>query len=317
MLGNPEKRQIYDQYGFAGLRAGGGSGRFDPSFFSDSIFSDFSDILSDLFGFNSFFSGRRQGQRSHPGQDLMQEVQLTLAEAYQGVEKEIRAEREKNCDRCSGSGSEPGQKLETCRQCGGTGSVRRSQGFFSIASTCPLCRGSGRLITHPCSRCRGSGRVKEEKKLKVNIPAGADTGNRLRVVGEGEEGVQGGRPGDLYLEVHVQEDPVFKRQDDDLIYPLDISFAQAALGDDIKISTFNGTEKIHVPPETQSGQIIRLKGKGFKQVNRWGRGDLLILIQVKTPGRLTRREKELFKELRESEKAKENVQTESKNGMVN
>jgi molecular chaperone DnaJ len=305
VLGNGEKRKIYDQYGVDGLRMGGGA---DNGFFSDSTFADFSDILGDLFGFGNPFSGgrqRRQGPRQ--GRDLGVEVVLTLEESFLGVEKEIAVERERNCPECDGSGSERGQGAEVCSNCGGTGNVRLAQGFFSVSTTCSACRGSGRIIAHPCKKCRGQGRVNESKNIKVTFPGGIDEGNRLRVAGEGEGGSQGGSPGDLYLMVRVKEDKNFQRQGNDLLCQLQIGFSQAALGDQVSVKTFEEVEKIKIPPAAQNGQIIKIKGKGFRQVNRWSRGDLLIKIHVLTPKNLTRQESELFKKLREFEKNREHA----------
>jgi molecular chaperone DnaJ len=304
VLGNPEKRQIYDQYGLDGLRQGG-AWPADFNFFSDSIFADFSDILGGLFGFDSFMGGPRRSHRPRKGQDIGVEVALTLKEAYLGVDKEIDVEREKSCRACGGSGSEAGKGIEDCRQCGGSGTVRRSQGFFSISTTCGACQGRGKVITHPCKSCHGSGRFNEKKKIKVNFPAGIDEGNRLRVVGEGEDGTNGGNAGDLYLLVRLQRDKTFQRQEHDLLYELDITFAQAALGDELKIETLDSVEKLRVPAGTQSGHVLRLKSKGFKHVNRWGRGDLLVRIRIMTPTHLSRRERELFQEMLDIELKKE------------
>ena len=303
VLGNAEKRKIYDQYGADGLRGGMGG---DSGFFNDSVFSDFSDILGDFFGFGSVFGqgGRRAGPRQ--GRDLAQEVELSMEEAFQGVEKEIETEHDSPCSACTGSGSEPGKPPQTCHQCGGSGSVRRQQGFFSISTTCPQCRGSGRHITHPCKSCRGSGRMVEKKNLKISFPPGVDNGNRMRVSGEGEGGTQGGPAGDLYLVIRVAEHPHFHRQENDLIYELSISFAQAALGDEVRIATFEGHEKVKIPCETQTGHVLKLKSKGFKNVNRWGRGDLLVRVTVRTPRNPGKRELELLRELREIEKSREN-----------
>jgi molecular chaperone DnaJ len=212
--------------------------------------------------------------------------------------------RERSCEICDGSGAEPGRPAETCRQCGGSGKTRINQGFFSIASTCSVCNGSGKIIRYPCKTCSGKGRTLETRKIKVTIPAGVDTGNRLRVGGEGEGGYGGGRAGDLYVILNVEEHDHFKRQDLDLIYQLDITFAQAVLGDEVKINTFDGAEKIKIHPESQTGKITRIKGKGFKRVNSWGKGDLLVVLNVITPTHLTKREKELFRELRDIEKEK-------------
>jgi len=304
VLGNGEKRKIYDQYGINGLRMGNGGP--DGGFFSDSAFADFGDILGDLFGFGQPFSGsrqRRQGPRQ--GRDLGLEIVLTLEESFLGVEKEIAVERERNCPECDGSGSEAGQDAQVCSKCGGTGNVRLAQGFFSVSTTCPACRGSGRLITHPCKKCRGQARVNESKKIKVTLPSGIDEGNRMRVAGEGEGGSQGGSPGDLYVMVRIKEDKNFQRQGNDLLCQLQISFSQAALGDQISVKTFEEVEKVKIPAAAQNGQIIKIKGKGFRQVNRWSRGDLLIKIHVVTPKDLTRQESELFKKLREIERSRD------------
>ncbi len=302
VLGNPDKRRIYDQYGAEGLR---GAGAGDFGFFGDSVFADFGDILGDFFGFGSVFGrgARRGGPR--PGRDTAQEVELTLSEAFLGTEREVAVEHEVACPDCSGSGAEPGKPPQTCRACGGSGSMRRQQGFFSITVTCPTCNGSGRQITHPCRSCRGSGRRPEKKTIRVAFPPGVDSGNRMRIAGEGEAGAQGGPPGDLYLVIRVAEHPRFHRQEGDLVYELEISFAQAALGDELRIPTFAGEEKVKVPAGTQSGHVLKLKGKGFKNVNRWGSGDLLVHVSVRTPQNLSKREAELLRELREIEKRRE------------
>ena len=295
VLGDEEKRKLYDRYGHAGLK-GNNRGFGDFSFFSDSVFSDFGDILGSFFGFGG---GGRDGARR--GRDIGMEFNITMEEAFKGIEKEVELKRERNCEICDGSGNEPGRPIETCQQCGGSGKTRVTHGFFSIASTCPVCDGKGKIIRYPCKSCNGKGRALEPRKIKVNLPAGVASGNRLRVSGEGEGGFNGGRSGDLYLIINVEEHDKFKREGNDLIYTLDITFAQAALGDDIKIETFDGTEKIKIHPESQTGKIIRLKGKGFKNVNSWGKGDLLVILNVVTPTRLGKREKELFRELREIE----------------
>ena len=303
VLGNAEKKQKYDQYGFNGLNSKG-AGFSDFSFFSDSIFSDFDDILGGLFGFGGRSSGRRDRNRPRHGEDLGVETYISLEEAYNGVEKEILIKKEVSCSVCSGSGSEPGTSPETCSDCGGSGQVRRSQGFFSISTTCRSCSGTGERITKPCKECNGRGRIKEEKEVKVTFPAGVDTGNRLRLSGEGDEGSKGGRPGDLYILLNVKEDPVFRREGIDLIRDLNITFSQAVLGDEITTESFAGKEKIKIQPGTLDGNIIKTKGKGFKNLNGWGKGDLLILLHLITPVNLSKTEKKLFKELRELEKQK-------------
>jgi molecular chaperone DnaJ len=297
VLGNAEKRQIYDQYGVDGLRGGGQ----DFGFFSDSIFSDFGDILGDLFGFDGSFSGGRQRRGPRKGNDLGLEVELTLEESFLGVEKEIAVDRERNCAVCDGSGSEPGTSADVCRKCGGSGNMRVSQGFFSMATTCSACQGRGRVISHPCKNCHGHGRLRETKKIKVAFPAGIDEGNRLRVSGEGAGGREGGSPGDLFVLIKIKADKNFQRHGNDLLFQLPVSFSQAALGDQVSIKTFEETEKIKIPPAAQNGQVLKIKNKGFRQVNRWSRGDLLIQINVVTPQTLSRQETELFKKLREIE----------------
>lgn len=308
VLADDKKRQIYDQYGIEGLK-GAARGFSDSSFFSESIFSDFEDILGSFFGFGG---GGRGGRGARRGRDVGLEIHLSLEEAFTGVEKEIEVKRERACEVCDGSGSEPGRPIDTCQQCGGSGKSRMSHGFFSIASVCPVCNGKGQVIKHPCKTCDGKGRKFESRHIKVNIPAGVDNGNRLRVTSEGEGGFGGGRPGDLYVIIIVDEHDKFRRDGTDLVYQLDITFSQAALGDTITVKTFTGPEKIKIQPESQSGKIIRIKGKGFKNVNSWGKGDLLVILNVVTPTRLTRREKDLFKELRDIEVEKGLIPEEEK-----
>jgi molecular chaperone DnaJ len=305
VLGNSEKRGIYDQYGVDGLRMRGVNG--DTGFFSDSAFADFGDILGDLFGFGQSFSGARKRRGPRKGRDLGLEVVLTLEESFLGVEKEIELDREVNCHECDGSGSEPGKQASVCLKCGGTGSVRHAQGFFSVSTTCSSCRGSGKTVDFPCKKCHGHGRIAETKKIKVSFPAGIDEDNRLRVAGEGEGGSQGGAPGDLYLVVKIREDKNFQRQGNDLLCQLRITFSQAALGDLVSIKTFEEVEKVKIPPATQNGQVMRIKGKGFRQINRWSRGDLLVQVQVMTPQKLSPQEADLFKKLREFEKSREHT----------
>ncbi len=299
ILGNEEKRRIYDRYGAEGLRNNGGFS--ESSFFTDSVFSDFEDILGNLFGFGSMFGGSRRRRGPRRGQDIGMEVQLTMEEAFHGVERELSLEREEKCPECDGSGSEPGTHAETCSQCGGSGQVRRSQGFFSVTAPCRLCGGSGKIIKNPCSHCSGGGRVRARKEISVKIPAGVDSGNRLRVSGEGESGHAGGPPGDLYLMLTVSPHETFSREENHLVMKLEISFAQAALGDELEIETFAGKEKVKVPAGAQSGHVVSIRHKGFRSINGWGRGDLKVLLMVRTPERLGREEKKLFQSLRRLE----------------
>ncbi|HDP93745.1 MAG TPA: molecular chaperone DnaJ [Candidatus Aminicenantes bacterium] len=303
VLGNEEKRKIYDTYGIEGLRNGGGFQDF--SFFSDSVFSDFEDILGNFFGFGSMFGNSRRRRGPRRGQDLAMELNLTLQEAYDGIERIVTLQREETCSDCQGSGSRPGTQPETCSQCGGSGQVRRSQGFFSVTTPCRMCNGTGRIIKDPCATCQGNGSVKGEKQLSVRIPPGVDSGNRLRVTGEGEAGHGGGPAGDLYLILQVQPEKGFSREGNDLIMDVEITFSQAALGDSIKVQAPSGTEQIKISPGSQPGQVVTLRNKGFRNVNGWGRGDLKAVLRVRTPEKLSREEKKLFQSLRELELAQE------------
>ncbi len=315
VLGNEEKKERYDKFGFNGLNSRG-QGFSDFSFFSDSIFSDFEDILGGVFGFGRRSSSRSNANRARRGEDIGAEITISLKESYNGIEKEIKIEHEINCISCNGSGSEPGTSPETCKQCGGIGNVRRSQGFFSISTPCPLCRGTGQVIVHPCNNCSGTGREKKEKNIKVNIPAGIDNGNRLRITNEGDEGYGNGRSGDLYILINVENSGNFRREGINLIYDMEITFSQAALGDDVSIMAFHGKEKIKIPPETQNGRIIKIRNKGFKNLNGWGKGDLLILITILTPVGLSKKEKDLFKELKKLELMKK-AGSEKKHSLFN
>jgi molecular chaperone DnaJ len=296
VLGNEEKKNVYDQYGFNGLKGAGGFG--DGTFFSDSIFADFEDILGGMFGFGSVFGqqGRRGGKAR--GRDLAVEEVISFKESFSGVKKEVNYAHEQLCEVCHGNGSQAGHQPETCPQCQGLGTVQRRSGFFAISSPCPLCQGRGKRITHPCKKCSGIGRIKEKKTLQLMFPPGVTDGNKLRITGEGDAGSGGGPAGDLYVLIRVESDDRFDREDDDLITQLEISFAQAALGDDIELDTFEEKELISVRAGIQSGEEIRLKGKGFKSVNGRGKGDLVVHIRVLTPQRLTKQAKDLFRQLR-------------------
>lgn len=299
VLGNEEKKRIYDQYGFNGLK---GAGDFsEGSFFSDSIFSDFEDILGGLFGFGSVFGQRGRRSGAQRGRDILVEEKISFKESYTGVKKEISFLREQTCQKCNGTGSEPGYQPEVCRQCQGSGTIQRRSGFFAISSPCPLCQGKGKRVTHPCQACSGTGRVKEEKKLQLSFPPGVADGNRLRISGEGDAGADGGPAGDLYVLIRVLADEQFDREEDDLVAQIEITFAQAALGDEIELETFGGKEKISIEAGTQSGDEITLRGKGFKSVNGWGRGNLRIFFKVMTPQKLSKQAKDLFRQLRQLE----------------
>ena len=292
VLSEPEKRRAYDAYGHAGINpqmGGMGPGQEGFGGFAEA----FGDIFSDIFG-----GGQGRGRSNvYRGADLRYNLEITLEQAARGTETRIRIPTMESCETCHGTGAKPGTHPKTCDTCHGSGTVRMSQGFFSIQQTCPTCHGSGKMISDPCGTCRGAGRVKKHKTLAVKIPAGVDEGDRIRLSGEGEAGVNGGPPGDLYVVVHLKEHGVFQRDGDDLHCEMPISFSQAALGGEIEIPTLDGSAKIKVPPETQTGQVFRLRGKGIKGVRSSYPGDLLCQVVVETPVRLTDRQKELLREL--------------------
>jgi molecular chaperone DnaJ len=290
ILSDPKKRTAYDQFGHAGVdpssMAGAGAG---------AGFSGFGDVFSDIFG--EIFGGGRTGRSSvFRGADLRYNLEIALEQAARGFETRIRIPTMAECATCHGSGAKPGTQPQTCTTCRGAGQVRVSQGPFSIAQTCPRCHGTGKMIASPCTACAGAGRVKHQKTLQVRIPSGVDEGDRVRLTGEGEPGVNGGPPGDLYVQVHIKAHPVFQRDHDDLHCEMPVSFATAALGGDIEIPTLEGTARIRVPAESQSGKTFRLRGKGIKGVRSDAPGDLFCHVVVETPVNLTDRQKELLRE---------------------
>ena len=290
VLSDSDKRAAYDQFGHAGVdgQAGMGGGGFGSGGFSDA----FSDIFGDIFGGGG--AGRRD--RVYRGADLRYNLEIELEEAARGTETKIRIPTLEVCGTCHGSGAKPGTQPTTCATCGGHGQVRIQQGFFSVQQTCPRCGGTGKMIADPCPSCHGEGRVKKHKTLSVKIPAGVDSGDRIRLGGEGEAGVNGGPPGDLYVVIHLKEHPVFKRNGDDLHCEMPISFATAALGGEVEIPTLDGHAKIKIPPETQSGKVFRLRGKGIKGVRSHAPGDLMCHMQIETPVNLSERQRELLRE---------------------
>ncbi|NMG64288.1 molecular chaperone DnaJ [Azoarcus indigens] len=290
MLSDPQKKAAYDRYGHAGVdpSMGGGQQGFDG--FADA----FSDIFGDIFGGGG--SGGRGRSNVYRGADLRYNLEITLEEAARGAEKTIRIPTVEECETCHGSGAKPGTQAKSCPTCGGAGQVRIQQGFFSIQQTCPKCHGSGRIIPDPCRDCNGAGRVKKQKTLEVKIPAGIDEGMRLRHAGHGEPGVNGGPPGDLYVEIHIRQHAVFQRDRDDLHCEMPISFTTAALGGEIEIPTLDGMARLKIPAETQSGKVFRLRGKGIRNVRSQAPGDLMCHVVVETPVNLTDRQKELLRE---------------------
>jgi molecular chaperone DnaJ len=293
ILSDSQKRAAYDQYGHAGIDPSmGGAGAGGAGFrdFSDA----FGDIFGDIFGGGSGSRGGRS--QVFRGADLRYNLELTLEEAARGTETKIRIPVLSECEHCHGSGAKPGTQPVTCPTCGGQGQVRMQQGFFSIQQTCPRCHGSGRVVTDPCSHCHGEGRVKQHKTLSVRIPSGVDEGDRIRLAGEGEAGINGGPPGDLYVQIHLKSHPVFTRDHNDLHCEMPISFVTAAMGGDILIPTLDGQASIKIPAETQSGKTFRLRGKGIKGVRSQSPGDLHCHVVVETPINLTDRQKELLRE---------------------
>jgi molecular chaperone DnaJ len=292
VLSDAEKRRAYDAYGHAGVNQGGMGG-------DAGGFGGFSEAFGDIFG-DIFGGGRRGGgSQVYRGADLRYNLEITLEQAARGTETKIRIPALEECDTCHGTGAKPGSTPKTCHTCGGVGQVRMQQGFFSVQQTCPTCHGTGKYIPDPCRTCEGTGRVKKHKTLSVKIPSGVDDGDRIRLAGEGEAGVNGGPPGDLYVVVQLKEHSVFQRNGADLHCEMPISFSVAALGGEISIPTLEGEAKIKIPAETQSGQVFRLRGKGIKPVRQTSAGDLMCHVVVETPVRLTDRQKELLRELEE------------------
>ena len=294
VLADAEQRRRYDRFGHAGVSSSAGASWGAPGF------GGFEDILGDLFGFGDVFGGGRAGSRrsaAQRGADLRYDLEITLEDAANGMTAQLRIPRLETCNTCKGSGAAAGTEPETCQTCGGTGQLRYQQGFFSVARTCHACRGAGKIIKNPCSDCRGSGRVEREKQLEVKIPAGVETGSRLRVQGEGEAGSNGGPSGDLYVVIVVDEHEHFQRQGSNLYAAVPITFAQAALGSEISVKTLDDEEKIKVPTGTQTGTVFRLKGKGMPALGGRGRGDLFISVTVVTPTSLTREQRKLLEQL--------------------
>jgi molecular chaperone DnaJ len=300
VLTEADKRRAYDAYGHAGVNPQMGMGGAGPGQEGFGGFAEaFGDIFSDIFGGGQGGRGRASVFR---GADLRYNLEISLEQAARGTETKIRIPTMETCETCKGSGAKAGTHPKTCETCKGSGTVRISQGFFSIQQTCPTCHGTGKMVTDPCASCRGAGRLKKHKTLAVKIPSGVDEGDRIRLSGEGEAGVNGGPPGDLYVVIHLKAHSVFQREGDDLHCEMPISFSQAALGGEIEIPTLDGSAKIKVPPETQTGQVFRLRGKGIKGVRSTYPGDLMCEVVVETPVRLTERQKELLRELEDINK---------------
>jgi molecular chaperone DnaJ len=299
VLSNTEQRARYDRFGHAGVSssaAGAGAN------WGAQGFGGIEDILGDLFGFGDVFGGRGGaggGRRSSAqrGADLRYDLEITLEEAAEGMTAQLRIPRLETCDTCTGTGAKSGTQPETCSTCSGAGQVRYQQGFFSVARTCGACRGTGRIIKNPCETCKGAGRVERERQMEVKVPAGVETGSRLRITGEGEGGASGGGAGDLYVVIHVKEHEQFERQGSNLYAAVPVTFAQAALGSEIMVKTLAGEQPLKIPAGTQTGTVFRLKGHGMPVLGGRGHGDLFVSVALRTPTTLTREQRRLLEEL--------------------
>ncbi|KTG24058.1 molecular chaperone DnaJ [Idiomarina sp. WRN-38] len=299
VLSDPQKRQMYDQYGheaFEQARQGGGgpgAGGFGGG-------ADFADIFGDVFGDIFGGGGRRQQARAQRGADLRYNLDMSLEEAVRGKTVELKIPTLVECEDCDGSGAKKGSKPQTCGHCHGAGQIQMRQGFFAVQQTCPQCRGKGTIISDPCRTCHGQGRKEETKTLSVKIPAGVDTGDRIRLANEGEAGENGAPAGDLYVQVHVREHPIFSRDGNNLYCEVPVSFTKAALGGDIEVPTLDGKVKLKVPKETQTGKHFRMRGKGVKSVRTGAVGDLICKVVIETPVNLSAKQREMLEELEES-----------------
>lgn len=294
ILTDGQKKAAYDQYGHAAFEQGAGG------FGGGGGGADFGDIFGDVFG-DIFGGGRRGGgPRAQRGSDLRYNMELSLEEAVRGCSKEIEVPTLVHCDTCEGSGAKKGTSAQTCGTCHGHGQVQMRQGFFAVQQTCPTCHGKGKIIKEPCHVCHGQGRKQKNKTLNVKIPAGVDTGDRIRLAGEGEAGEMGAPAGDLYVQVHVKEHHIFERDGNNLYCEVPVSFAMAALGGEVEVPTLDGRVSLKVPTETQTGRMFRMRGKGVKGVRSAAFGDLIVKLVVETPVNLSARQKELLKEFEES-----------------
>jgi molecular chaperone DnaJ len=291
ILSDNEKRGAYDQFGHAGVDSQMGGGGFQ---------GNFSDVFGDVFG--DIFGGGGGRGRGGPqrGSDLRYTLDISLENAVKGTTVKIRVPTLVACEPCDGSGAKAGSSAATCGTCGGAGQVRMQQGFFQVQQTCPKCRGKGKVITDPCPKCRGNGRTEETKTLSVKVPPGVDTGDRIRLSGEGEAGPDGGPPGDLFVQMSVKDHAIFERDGKHLYCEVPINFADAALGGELEVPTLDGRVVLKIPAETQTGKLFRLRGKGVKPVRGGTVGDLLCRVAVETPISLNKRQKELFRELQDT-----------------
>ena len=299
VLSDSQKRAVYDRHGHQGLsQSAGGAAGFNPE-----AFTDFSDILGDFFGLNDLFGGGGRGgnqNRAQRGQDVRYDLEIGFEASMRGMSADILVPRMETCSRCKASGAEPQDGLTVCPMCRGKGEVIYQQSFLSVRRTCSQCNGRGQLIRRPCIQCKGEAYIRSDRKLKVNIPAGVDTGTRLRLTGEGQPGANGGPHGDLFVVLKVEEHPVFDREGNDLHCTVPVNVAQAALGTELDILSFDGLKSVKIPDGSQTGSKIRMRGLGVPNVNGHGRGDLFVQLDVRVPTKLTREQRKLFEQLRES-----------------
>lgn len=294
ILSNAEKRSLYDQFGHAGIQMGGASARGQRGFDFGNIGDVFGDIFGDAFGTRSQRKNRAQGA------DLLYNLELTLENAVHGTTVEIRIPTWVNCKECSGTGARKGSSPVQCSTCSGQGQVHMQQGFFTVSQTCPECRGNGQVIKDPCHHCRGMGRTQQQKTLSVKIPAGIDTGDRIRLKNEGEAGMNGAPPGDLYVQIKTKPHPIFEREENDLRCQVPVNFSTVALGGEIEVPTLDGRVKLKIPAGTQSGKVFRLKEKGVRSTRSGRIGDLYCIVIVETPVNLSKEQKELIKHFSDS-----------------
>jgi molecular chaperone DnaJ len=295
VLSDPQKRQIYDTYGHAGIARAGGQGGVN-----ETIFQDFHDILGDFFGFEDLLGGRRTGRsrtRVQRGADLRYDMTLSFEEAAAGISTKIRVPRQEFCESCNGTGAKKGTGVTACQTCNGRGQLIYQQGFFTINRTCPSCQGAGQIVKERCPDCKGQGRVDRERTIDLRIPPGVDTGTRIRCQGDGEPGPNGGPPGDLYIVLEVKDHSFFERRGADLYCTIPLSIAQATLGADIQVPGLNGEERLKIPEGTQSGAVFRVKGKGLPDPHGGGRGDLYYHVRVVTPTKITKEQRKLLEQL--------------------
>ncbi len=301
VLGDAEKRARYDRFGHAAFQGAGGGGGFGGFQNAEDIFSQFGDIFGDIFGMGGGGQQRQRRSRTGPqkGADLRYLTEITLKEVLTGVEQDLDFESEVSCDSCEGKGAEKGSEVSTCPTCQGSGQVVRNQGFFTMASTCGTCRGEGQVIKNPCKKCKGRGRIMKNRKLRVSIPAGVDTGTRLRITGEGESGTRGGPDGDLYVEIRVREQENFERDGDNLHSPLKVSYVQLILGAEIEVPTVGGKAKLKIPRSTKPGEDLRLPGEGLPSLRGRRRGDLFVRIIPEFPKTVSKEEEKLLRQIAE------------------